>query len=198
LGIISDSLIQQGIDNGSIKIEPFYKSCLGPNSYDIHLGDTLKTYVDTVYDPKKPNPPVSEFKIPEAGFTLGPGKLYLGVTMERTSQVDLLPYVDGKSSVGRGGLFIHVTAGRGDVSFDGFWTLELVAVSYYKVYAGMPIGQITFHEVTGKVDRPYIANPNSKYVDAQSKCVPVESRMWQNFKGGSWIDELRASPVDHD
>ena len=58
--------------------------------------------------------------------------------------------IEGRSSVGRLGLFVHVTAGFGDVGFCGFWTLEMFAVQPVRVYPGVPICQIFYHEIHGE------------------------------------------------
>ena len=59
--------------------------------------------------------------------------------------------LEGRSSVGRLGLFVHITAGFGDVGFRGYWTLEMFAVQPIRVYPGVPIAQIFYHTVEGVV-----------------------------------------------
>jgi dCTP deaminase len=59
--------------------------------------------------------------------------------------------IEGRSSIGRLGLFVHVTAGFGDVGFCGFWTLEMFAVQPVKIYPGVPICQIFFHQIAGEI-----------------------------------------------
>ena len=61
--------------------------------------------------------------IPEDGLLLEPQKLYLGRTIEYTATEGYVPMLEGRSSIGRLGLFVHVTAGFGDIGFKGFWTL---------------------------------------------------------------------------
>src|SRR5688572_33064186 len=87
--------------------------------------------------------------IPPEGLVLSPNQLYLGRTSERTETHNLVPQIEGRSSVGRLGLFVHVTAGFGDVGFTGFWTLEMFGVQPIRIYAGVPICQIFYHELTG-------------------------------------------------
>jgi dCTP deaminase len=82
---------------------------------------------------------------------LTPNQLYLGRTAERTETHNLVPMIEGRSSVGRLGLFVHVTAGFGDVGFCGYWTLEMFAVQPVKIYPGVPICQIFFHQVVGAI-----------------------------------------------
>lgn len=198
--MLSDKQILQAIETGEIVISPFDRELLGPNSYDVHLSDTLMVYDDvTWYDhwrkayypanfaqndgffrflnPKKELETIS-FKIPEEGHILMPGVLYLGATVEYTESHKHVPDIDGKSSVGRLGIDIHKTAGRGDVGFCGTFTLELQVVHPVKVYAGMPIGQLYWTE-TGEVERPYNTKKGSKY---NGQREPVASKMWQNFK----------------
>jgi len=94
---------------------------------------------------------VERITIPEDGLVLTPNQLYLGRTVERTETHNLVPMIEGRSSVGRLGLFVHVTAGFGDVGFAGYWTLEMFAVQPVKIYPGVPICHIFFHQVAGQI-----------------------------------------------
>jgi dCTP deaminase len=80
-----------------------------------------------------------------------PDQLYLGRTVERTETHGFVPMIEGRSSVGRLGLFVHVTAGFGDVGFCGHWTLEMFAVQPVRIYPGVPICQIFYHDVRGEI-----------------------------------------------
>jgi dCTP deaminase len=122
--ILSDKRILEEIDKGTIIIEPFDQSCLGTNSYDVHLGKYLATYKSRVLDAKKHNE-IEHFEIPKDGYVLHPGTLYLGVTLEYTETHSHVPFLEGKSSTGRLGIDIHATAGKGDVGFCNTWTLEI-------------------------------------------------------------------------
>jgi dCTP deaminase len=108
--ILSDKKILAEIEKGTIKIEPYNRTCLGSNSYDVHLGKHLATYVDKELDAKKHNT-IAHFDIPDEGFVLQPGELYLGVTEEYTETHEHVPFLEGKSSTGRLGIDIHATAG---------------------------------------------------------------------------------------
>jgi dCTP deaminase len=94
--------------------------------------------------------PVVELTIPKEGMNLWPGVMYLGATLEYTETPNHAPKLDGRSSVGRLGKMIHVTAGFGDVGFKGDWTLEIVVVYPLKVYPGVPICQIAYSTVQGE------------------------------------------------
>ncbi len=132
-----------------ILIEPFDEKNINPNSYNLTLHNELMVYEELVLDMAKPNR-VRRIEIPEEGITLNPHQLYLGRTIEKTTTHNLVPQIEGRSSVGRLGLFVHVTAGFGDVGFSGHWTLEMFAVQPIRIYPGIPICQIFYHELTGE------------------------------------------------
>jgi dCTP deaminase len=175
--ILTDAKILEGIEKGDIVIEPFEQSCLGTNSYDVHLGKTLAVYKDRVLDAKRHNK-IEYFEIGEEGFVLEPGTLYLGVTEEYTETHAAVPFLEGKSSIGRLGIDIHATAGKGDVGFCNSWTLEISCVQPVRVYAGMLIGQLIYFLVEGDILNYYNKKKNAKYIERTTK--PVESMMWKN------------------
>jgi dCTP deaminase len=133
-----------------IDIDPFDPARLNPNSYNLTLHNEVMVYEEVVLDMRKANR-VRRIEIPPEGLILGPSQLYLGRTAERTETHNLVPMIEGRSSVGRLGLFVHVTAGFGDVGFCGFWTLEMFAVQPIRIYPGIPICQIFYHELVGAV-----------------------------------------------
>ena len=165
--------------DGNIAIFPFNIEHLGSNSYDVHLGKTLAVYDSEVLDAKKHNK-INCFDIPEEGFVLHPNTLYLGSTIEYTETLGCVPILEGKSSIGRLGISIHITAGLGDVNFKGNWVLEIMVIHPVRVYAGMPIGQLVYHTVKGDVINPYHTKKSAKY-NHQSG-MPVESMMFKNFQ----------------
>lgn len=175
--ILTDKEILNEIQKGTILIEPYDRSCLGTNSYDVHLAKHLATYIDAELDAKKHNK-ITSFEIPEEGFVLQPGRLYLGVTQEYTESHAHVPFLEGKSSTGRLGIDIHATAGKGDVGFCNTWTLEISVTQPVRVYEGMPIGQLIYFKIDGEVERPYNKKDNAKYTSRTVK--PVESMMWKN------------------
>ena len=175
--ILSDKRILESIEKGQIVIEPFNPTCLGTNSYDVHLSKKLAVYEADVLDAKKHNT-VRHFDIPEEGFVIQPGTLYLGVTEEYTETHNSVPFLEGKSSVGRLGIDIHATAGKGDVGFCNTWTLEISCVHPVRVYGGMPIGQLIYFLVDGEIINYYNKKKNAKYTERTTS--PVESMMWKN------------------
>lgn len=176
--ILTDQEILKALEKGEIVIDPFDPVNLGTNSYDVHLGNTLAVYEDKVLDAKKHNK-VKRINIPHDGFILEPNCIYLGVTAEYTETHKHVPFLEGKSSIGRLGIDIHATAGKGDVGYCNHWTLEISVHQPVKIYWGMPIGQIIYFEIKGEVEMPYHSKASSKY--AVKTSYPVESMMWKNF-----------------
>src|SRR5215813_5002463 len=175
--ILSDKRILEEIENENIMIEPFRSECLGSNSYDVHLGKYIATYKDRILDARRHNA-IDVMIIPEEGMILYPDMLYLGVTEEYTETHAHVPFLEGKSSVGRLGIDIHATAGKGDVGYCNTWTLEISVSQPVRVYAGMPIGQLIYFAVEGDVKNLYNKKKTAKY--NQRSIKPVESMMWKN------------------
>lgn len=157
-----------------IGIEPYNSNQLNPNSYNLRLHNELLVYDSQILD-MKANNATSKLTIPEAGLQLEPGKLYLGRTVEHTRTDKLVPMLEGRSSIGRLGMFIHVTAGFGDVGFNGFWTLEIFVVQPLIIYPGIEICQIYYHHIDGD----YTTYQNGKYQNNQ-KIQP--SKLYEDFK----------------
>ena len=158
----------------SIIIDPFTEDRLNPNSYNLSLHNELLTYTAGMLDMRKDNP-TEKIIIPPDGLTLKPGKLYLGRTEEYTRTEGYIPMLEGRSSIGRLGICIHVTAGFGDVGFAGYWTLELFCVQPVKIYAGVQIAQIYYHTIT----EPYERYTRGKY---QNNKGIQASMLYQEFK----------------
>lgn len=119
------------------------------------------------------------FKIPDNGYTLYPGELYLGSTLEYTETHAHVPFLEGRSSTGRLGISIHATAGKGDVGFCGHWTLEITVAQPVRVYPGMRIGQLIYFPVMGEVLNPYNKKEGANY--SQQGALPVGSAMYKSF-----------------
>ena len=182
--ILSGDEIQKRIGS-DIVIDPFDPSKVNPNSYNLSLHNELMVYEEVVLDMRQANR-VRRMTIPEDGIVLSPNQLYLGRTAEFTETHRLVPMIEGRSSIGRLGLFVHVTAGFGDVGFKGYWTLKMFAVQPVRIFPGVSICQIFFHEVCGQLHeycsekyqnakdiQPSLLytelNPNGQIEDAQLK-----------------------------
>jgi dCTP deaminase len=172
--ILTGPEIMAATGDGRIAIDPFSLDQVNPNSYNVRLGDTLMTYTEPVVDAYHPNPTRS-IAIGDEGYVLQPDQLYLGHTMEKVGSDVYVPLLFGRSSVGRLGLFVEITAPIGDIGFHGQWTLMLSPVRPLRVYQGMKIGQIMFFVSEGKIDLY-----QGKY---QSAMGPQESRYWRDCVG---------------
>ena len=63
-----------------------------------------------------------------------------------------VPIINGRSSIGRLGLFVHITANLIDIGSINNWTLQFHAIQPVKIYKNMLIGQVTFWKPYGKID----------------------------------------------
>lgn len=194
--MLSGPEIVRQVEAGKIIISDFDASRVGPNSYDLKLDSRLLVYEAAArrhdwfaqrrfrwwnpftwippaarpLDPSRQEP-VVEYVIPAAGMVLYPGVLYLGSTVEYTSTERFVPWIDGRSSIGRLGLGVHVTAGLGDAGFSGTWTLEITVVQPVIVFPQMKVCQICFDELSGDY-KPY----DGRYRDQSG---PVRSRYYR-------------------
>lgn len=172
--ILTSKKILEEIKKGTIIIDPFDEKFLNPNSYNLRLHNELFELTDEILDMKKP----SNYKrivIPESGFLLEPGKLYLGRTLEYTITKKFVPMIEGRSSIGRLGISIHATAGFGDIGFEGYWTLEISVIKPVVIYPFVEICQIYYCEVSGKINKVY----QGKY--SKSKDIFI-SKIYEEFK----------------
>ncbi|MFY9252205.1 MAG: dCTP deaminase [Fuerstiella sp.] len=147
--ILSGSEIKAELGK-NICIAPYNEAQLNPNSYNLTLHDELLVYEEIILDMKRPNR-FRRITIPEEGLVLQTNQLYLGRTIEHTETHNLVPMLEGRSSIGRLGLFVHITAGFGDVGFSGYWTLEMFAVQPVRIYPGVQVCQIFYHSVKGDI-----------------------------------------------
>lgn len=171
-GVLSGNEIERMIERGNIVIDPLDRRFIGPNSVDLHMGDQLYRYNRKPGEPLDPRrlPPLMEIERTESGgWIIEPGTIYIGSTMEYTETHGLVPYLDGRSSLGRLGVFCHATAGRGDDGFTGRWTLEISAIEPVVLHPGGRYFQITYLTLRGE-RRPYVG----RY---QGDSGPVGSRI---------------------
>lgn len=167
--LTANEILKQ-IKKGNIDIDPFDIKNLNPNSYNVHLAKKLKVYdKGAILDVKTQNNSFREIEIPEEGFILLPNTLYIGATQERVQSDKFISSIDGRSSIGRLGMQIHLTAGFGDIGFNGTYTLEITVVQPVRMYPLYPVAQIHFEKADGKVDFLY----NGRY---QGQISPQESK----------------------
>ncbi|TKZ36317.1 dCTP deaminase [Brachyspira catarrhinii] len=148
--ILSGLEIEKNLGKNII-IEPFNRSQLNSNSYNVRLHNKLLVYKEKTLDMKKPNE-TKEIIISEKGYKLEPNELYLGRTLEYTTTKNFVPMIEGRSSIGRLGIFIHITAGFGDVGFSGYWTLEIFCIKPIIIYPNVEIAQLYYHTIDGEYE----------------------------------------------
>lgn len=156
--ILSGIEIQKQVGH-KIFITPFEESQVNPNSYNLKLHHELIVYDEPVLDMKKDNK-IKKIVIPAEGYVLQPGELYLGRTVETTKAVGYVPMLEGRSSIARLGIMVHLTAGLGNVGSEGYWTLEISCVRSVRIYPDIAICQIYFQELLGEFKN---YNGNGKY-----------------------------------
>lgn len=172
--ILTGDEIERCIANGSIAIKPYSSKSINPNSYNYHLGPTLLEADKSVIDPKKEQK-FSKITIPKQGYTLQPGKLYLASTVESIGSDEFMISLIGRSSVGRLGLFVQITADMSNIGSNHHWTLEIMVVQPLIVYPGMTIGQISFWTTDGDSDELYVG----KY---HAHTEPHMSKLHEEYK----------------
>jgi len=184
--ILSDGGIQKRLHDGDLEIDPIEDPELQiqPASVDLRLGEEFVVYklphvacIDTA-DPDTTEGYTETVTVDEdEGYILHPGEFVLGSTHERVRiPDDLVARVEGRSSIGRLAVVVHATAGFIDPGFEGRITLELSNLGRVgvKLYPGMRISQLVFHEMTSAAERPYGPERGSKYFGQQG---PVTSRI---------------------
>jgi dCTP deaminase len=170
--ILTGSEILKNIENKKIIIDSFNLSQLNPNSYNFTIGNKLIVYNNYILDSKKDNE-IREIIIPDSGITLAHGVVYLGHTQEIIGSDYYVPIIRGRSSIGRLGLFINITADLIDIGSINQLTLQLNAVQPVTIYPDMQIGQVTFWEPCGQIKKY-----DGKYKGARG---PIASKMYMDF-----------------
>lgn len=148
--ILSGRRIHEAVVAGDIVISPFEPRQLGPNSYDFRLGDRCTVYKNEILDTGTRNDTV-DVAVSDSGIVIHPHQVYLFNTHETLGSERFVPIIRGRSSVGRLGLFINITADLIDVGSINQWTLQLHSVIPVRVFPGMLIGQVTFWAIEGEI-----------------------------------------------
>jgi dCTP deaminase len=178
--ILSDRSILQLIEEGKLKVEPFEESLVQCSSLDLRLGYQIARYrVRDFLDVKTQNWETVIEEITDEGFFIQPKEFILATTLEYVElPEDLTAFVEGRSSLGRLGLFIE-NAGWVDAGFKGQLTLELFNANCYpiKLYPKMKICQLVFARLDQKPLKPY----NGKY---QGQRGVVPSKIYLDYSNG--------------
>jgi dCTP deaminase len=135
--ILTGPAIKSAIRSGDLTIDPFNERDVNPNSYNYHLADSLLLL-------RRGGNPLKKLQLPAEGYVLNPGHVYLGATFERIGSDRYVTLLLGRSSIGRLGVFLNVTADLGHIGSCSHWTLELTVVQPVRLYPRMRIGQVSF------------------------------------------------------
>ncbi len=177
--ILTGPEIRRQVAEGGISIDPYVPEHVNQSSVDLTLGDEVAVYERDSFLDSKIEYGVQRWKISDDGsITLMPGQLYLMHTVERVRADKFAILIDGKSSLGRLGVLVHLTAGYVDPGFDGQYTLEVACVVPVRLYAGMRVCQIRFHTLHGELES---YQERGNYVGERA-VGPVPSQSWRQFK----------------
>ena len=191
MAILSDKDIKKCLKEGKIGIEPLRdEKQIQPSSVDMRLGDEFKVFkvIRKPYiDPKDEEDIASYMEstvVPEGeAFIIHPNEFALATTLEYVKVPDdLVARVEGRSSMDRLGVTMHVTAGFIDPGFEGNITLEISNIGAMPValYPGQRVCQIVFETMTSPAELPY-GHPdrNSKYM---GQTRPESSRVKLDYE----------------
>lgn len=161
MSILTGLEIKKQIQQKRIRIAPYSDRFLNPNSYDLTLAPTILEVQPTI--PGEPievgNPKTVKYikreHLEGEAIVLFPGKLYLAATNEMTETDYYIPLLEGKSSLARHGVTVHMSAGFGDIGFVGTWTLEISVMLPTILRPNMRIAQISFTTPEGDLGISY-------------------------------------------
>lgn len=191
---LCDQHIIEALNTGRIRIMPRPEdNAISGVSVDLRLGDRFRVfcshhtpYIDlsgsrTAIDRAVEKVMGDEVILgPTENFVLHPGQLALGITQEvLTLPDDLVGWLDGRSSLARLGLMVHVTAHRIDPGWEGNIVLEFFNSGKMPLALrpGMAIGAISFETLSAPAQRPYTKRVDAKYHNQRG---PIASRIAQD------------------
>ena len=191
MAILSDKPIKEYLEEGKIVIDPLKdEQQIQPSSVDMRLGDEFKVFkvIRKPYIDPKDEEDIAEYMesstVPEGeAFIIHPNEFALATTQEYVKVPDdLVARVEGRSSMGRLGVTMHVTAGYVDPGFEGRITLEISNIGAMPValYPGQRVCQLVFETMTTPAELPY-GHPkrNSKYMN---QLKPESSRVKLDYE----------------
>jgi len=161
--ILTGDHISKSVHNGDITLSPFSQSQVNPNSYNYRLGPKLKMYSHN----SKKNGVFTEIDMPNSGYILKSKTLYLGHTHEIIGSRKYAMSLIGRSSIGRLGLFIQISANLGHTNACHQWTLEIYPTISIRVYPGMVLGQVSFWGNRGEI-QPYCGKYGAHHLPQES------------------------------
>lgn len=174
--ILSDQTIKQFLQEGKLKIDPIEENSVQPASVDCTLGSHFLVIDENNMGLLTMQEEIKYRTIDAQSITLPPHSFLLATTREEVELPhDLTAFVEGRSSIGRMGLFIQ-NAGWVDPGFKGRITLELYNANSLpiKLEAGRRICQLVFCRMSSAAGQPY----KGKY---QGQKTTVGSRVFKDF-----------------
>lgn len=147
--ILTGPEIQQAVTQGDIVLDPFDPSLLNPNSYNYRLAPFIKVLDRPILDGLDCDQNPREIELPQAGMVFIPRRVYLGSTVETIGSDHYVTSLIGRSSLGRLGVFLQVSADLGNLGAVHKWTLEIVVAQPVRLFPGMQVGQVSFWQATG-------------------------------------------------
>lgn len=174
--ILSDGEIREYIEAGQLVVEPLDEVQIQPASIDIRLGNTFSVVDNATNSILRLDDEVHYKTITQDKYILLPGQFVLATTVEYVALPNnLTAFVEGRSSLGRLGLFIQ-NAGWVDPGFEGEITLELFNASRFAIElkSGWRVGQLVFAKMEIDAQKPY----SGKY---QKQRGATGSRVYMDF-----------------
>lgn len=159
--ILSDKTILEMLKDQTLTIDPIENEQIQPASVDVRLGNTFSIVDDLSTGVITLDSEIHYKTIKTDTYVLLPGQFVLATTMEYFKLPnDLTAFVEGRSSLGRMGLFIQ-NAGWVDPGFEGEITLELFNANRcaIELKSGRRVGQLVFAKMDEVALNPY----NGKY-----------------------------------
>ena len=178
--IYSDGGLQKLLDAGELVVEPLTPESVQPASIDCRLGDHFLVVKPQDTPIISMTQEIQYKEVVAQTITIPPHSFLLATTMEYIKLPnDMVSFVEGRSSIGRMGLFIQ-NAGWVDPGFEGKITLELYNANSLPIQleAGRRICQLVF----GKMDAPALSPYRGKY---QGQNKSVGSQVWQDSENTS-------------
>lgn len=169
--ILTSKQIENEKINGNIHLNPFDKRQINPNSYNYRLGRYLKESINSTSKGLGIEFRTIDLLQYEEGYTIKPGHFYLGSTFEEIGSEKYAMSLIGRSSMGRYGMFLQVSANLGHTGSSHNWTLEIVPLIKINLYYKMIVGQVSFWNNHGEVElTKHTYNTFSS---------PTESKVWE-------------------
>jgi dCTP deaminase len=167
--ILSDRDIKEYLKRGKLVIEDLDEANIQAGWVDLTLGNEFRLFKTTsqpYIDVRSPENETEKIEIKNENFIIHPGEFVLGQINEKIKiPDDLAAYVDGRSSLGRIGLVVHVTSGFVDPGFSGKLVLEMTNVGKMPIaiHPGMRICKLVFFTLSSPAEKPYYMRKDAKY-----------------------------------